>query len=119
MENKEKKAVLQERLRAIRQLEQEKVGPVRLMEELANNTPAKVQLRELSETNGRIKLEGVARGNAEISKFLKDLEGSKYFNDVYLNTIEQVEESGVRLKDFSISARMKIPGIGELEGDKK
>ena len=108
-ESGEKKKVLQKRLSAIELLRKAKVGPVRMMEELVDRTPPKVQLKELSETAGRIKLTGVASNNADISKFLKGLEESRYFNDVYLNTIEQVDINGFKLKSFSISARMKVP----------
>lgn len=108
-ESGEQKKVLKKRLSAIEQLRKAKVGPVRMMEELVDRTPPKVQLKELSETAGRIKLTGVASNNADISKFLKGLEESRYFNDVYLNTIEQVDVNGFKLKSFSISARMKVP----------
>ena len=108
-ESGEQKKVLEKRLSAIEQLRKAKVGPVRMMEELVDRTPPKVQLKELSETAGRIKLTGVASNNADISKFLKGLEESRYFNDVYLNTIEQVDVNGFKLKSFSISARMKVP----------
>ena len=119
-ESGEQKKVLEKRLGAIDQLRKAKVGPVRMMEELVDKTPPKVQLKELSETAGRIKLTGYASTNADISKFLKGLEESRYFNDVYLNTIEQVEVSGFKLKSFSISARMKLPSsTPEKEGEKQ
>jgi type IV pilus assembly protein PilM len=118
-ESGERKKVLEKRLSAIELLRKGKVGPVRMMEELVDRTPPKVQLKELSETNGRIKLTGVASNNADISKFLKGLEESRYFNDVYLNTIEQVDIDGFKLKSFSISARMKVPSSKNEKAEDK
>ena len=119
LESLEQKKVLEKRVSAIDLLKQAKVGPVRMMEELVDKTPPKVQLKELSETNGRIKLTGVASSNPDISKFLKGLEESFYFNDVYLNTIEQIEINGFKLKSFSISARMNLPAANPQEDEEK
>jgi type IV pilus assembly protein PilM len=104
------KTSLQEKLDAIDALKRAKKGPVRMLDELAISTPEKLQLLSLSETDGRVKLAGSAASNPDISKFLTSLEDSKFFSDVYLNTIEQVEEEGIKLKSFSITARLDIPG---------
>ena len=48
--------------------------------------------------------------NEVISQFMSNLERSEYFTDVFLNEIDQSEKDGVKLKDFSIRARMVVPG---------
>ena len=68
----------------------------------------KLQVLELSENQGVIKLEGVASSNQQISKFLSNLDDSDYYADVNLNSIEADEKSGVQVKAFSITARFVV-----------
>ena len=82
-----------------------------MMDELSNSTPEKLRLSTLSETEGRVKITGSAAAESDISKFLSSLESSDYFSNVLLNTIEQVEEEGIKTKSFSITARLDVPNL--------
>jgi type IV pilus assembly protein PilN len=106
----ELKAELQRKLGVIKQLKASKSGPVHMMDELSLATPEKLQLQQLDERSQRLQLTGVAVSNEVISQFLTNLEQSEYFDDVFLNAIDQVDEEGVKLKNFSISARLVVPG---------
>lgn len=117
----EESKTLKEKLDAIDQLKRAKKGPVRMMDELSNSTPEKLRLSTLSETEGRVKITGSAAAESDISKFLSSLESSDYFSNVLLNTIEQVEEEGIKTKSFSITARLDVPNLNPppTENDKK
>jgi len=104
------KADLQTKLDVIRALKANKTGPVHLLDQLAMATPEKLQLLSLDEQNKKLELTGIAVSNEVISQFLSNLEQSDYFDDVYLNAIDQEDRDGVKLKNFSISARLVIPG---------
>ncbi|MEC8425719.1 MAG: PilN domain-containing protein [Myxococcota bacterium] len=106
----ELKAELQRKLGVIKQLKASKSGPVHLMDELSLATPEKLQLQQLDERSRRLEFAGVAVSNEVISQFLTNLEQSEYFDDVFLNAIDQVDTEGVKLKNFSISARLVVPG---------
>lgn len=106
----ELKVELQRKLGVIKQLKASKSGPVHMMDELSLATPEKLQLQQLDEQSRRLQLTGVAVSNEVISQFLTNLEQSEYFDDVFLNAIDQVDEEGVKLKNFSISARLVVPG---------
>jgi len=106
----ELKVELQRKLGVIKQLKASKSGPVHMMDELSLATPEKLQLQQLDEQSQRLQLTGVAVSNEVISQFLTNLEQSEYFDDVFLNAIDQVDEEGVKLKNFSISARLVVPG---------
>lgn len=106
----ELKTELQRKLSVIKQLKASKAGPVHMMDELSLATPEKLQLQRLDEQSKRLQLSGVAVSNEVISQFLTNLEQSEYFDDVFLNAIDQVDEEGVKLKNFSISARLVVPG---------
>ena len=109
----EERKSLQEKLEAIEQLKRAKKGPVRMMDELSKSTPEKLKLTSLSETEGRVKITGFAAAEPDVSKFLTNLEGSEFFSNVLPNNIEQVEEDGIKLKSFSITARLIVPNAPE------
>ncbi len=113
------KADLQKKLQVIKELKANKAGPVRLLDELAQATPEKLQLTSLEEKEGLVKLAGVSVSNEVISQFLSNLEGSAYLREVYLNAIEQKDVDGVKLKSFSITMRLIVPGTGEEAADAK
>ena len=104
------KVELQKKLSVIKQLKANKTGPVHMLDQLGLATPEKLQLMSLDEKGGRIELTGIAVSNEIISQFLSNLEKSDYFTDVFLNEIDQSDKDGVKLKDFSITARLVVPG---------
>lgn len=103
---------LTKKLQVIKELKANKAGPVRLFDELATATPEKLQLSSLEEKDGLIKLAGFSVSNEVISQFLSNLESSPYFREVYLNAIDQKEVGGVKLKTFSVTMRLIVPGTG-------
>ena len=102
---------LQKKLDVIGQLKANKQGPVRMLDELSDATPEKLQLTALKENNKQLNLTGLAVSNEVISQFLSNLERSDWFTDVYLVGIDQVEEEGYKLKEFQVTARAVIPSI--------
>jgi len=113
------KKLLKEKLDAIADLELRKEGPVRLLDELSINCPDKLQLTSLSETSGKVKLTGVAASSPDISKFMSQIEQSEFFDTVVLHTIEQVEEDGIKLKEFSITTDFIVPSLPKTEEKKE
>ena len=83
-ELEEKKKILKNKLSVIAVLKKNKIGPVRVMDDLNNAVPERVWLRELEESGGLIKLKGRALGNQDVAVFMKTLEASDYFSDVNL-----------------------------------
>ena len=107
--------LLMQKLDAIRDLQLKKIGPVRMMDELAIHCPEKLQLTKLRETNGLLELEGIAATSPDASKFTDNLQRSEFFvkEETRLNTIEQVEVDGVKLKSFKIRAKFVVPNEQE------
>lgn len=100
---------LRKKLDVIAGLKASKQGPVRMLDELSNATPEKLQLTNLDENKKKLTLTGLAVSNEVISQFLSNLERSDWFSDVYLVGIEQVDEEGYKLKEFTVTARAVIP----------
>jgi type IV pilus assembly protein PilN len=105
------KAELEKKLEVIADLRRKKTGPVHMMEEIANATPDKLQLTDLSEKDGAMKIAGISVSNEVISQFLRALDLSIYFEAVYLQDIESEKEknASVPLKKFSLTARLVSP----------
>ena len=113
------KAALREKLEAIDRLKLEKVGPVHMLDDLSTACPEKLQVLELSENQGVIKLEGISATNQQISKFLSNLDDSDYFADVNLNSIEADDKNGVQVKAFSITARFVVNPEAEAQAEEE
>ena len=108
---------LNTKLRVIKKLKANRVGPVHMLDELSQATPEKLQLVAVEEVDSKVAITGVAVTNEVISDFLGNLEKSDYFNEVYLNAIDQTEAGGVKLKEFSVSGTLIVPGLAELEAE--
>jgi len=104
------KAELERKLEVIAALRAKKTGPAHMMDELALSAPEKLQLTLISEHNGAVELDGLAVSNEVISQFLRSLEASEYFEQVYLKNIEAFEakdkSASVMLKQFALTARL-------------
>lgn len=97
---------LEQKLAVIQQLNANRIGPVLLLSDLSDATPEKLQLTSLVEKDGVVKLTGLAVTHEVISQFMINIEKSKRFTDVGLNGVEQIESSGVKLKEFEITAKL-------------
>ena len=73
-------------------LKKKKSGPVLVMENLANATPASLWLTDLKESGGNLALSGLAVDNKTVANFINGLEASKHFKSVEL--IETTEGVG-------------------------
>lgn len=76
----------------IEDLKKKKSGPVLVMENLANATPASLWLTDLKESGGNLALSGLAVDNKTVANFINGLEASKHFKSVEL--IETTEGAG-------------------------
>ena len=114
----ELKQELQRKLDVIGQLKRNKTGPVHMLDELSNATPEKLTLQTVQEVGGRLTLNGYAVNNEIISQFLSNLEQSDWFDEVYLIEIDQEERNGYKVKQFSVTARLVVPGMEKDEEEK-
>jgi len=97
---------LEQKLAVIQQLNTNRIGPVMLLSDLSDATPEKLQITSIVEKQRQLTFTGVAVTHEVISQFMINLEKSKHFTDVGLNGVEQVDDGGVKLKEFEITARM-------------
>jgi len=92
----------------IKGLEESRLFPVRMLGELAMLTPTKdIWLEKLSETGLELRIEGVARNNVIVARFMKSLEFSSIVSSVSLVSTKQTEVSGFKLQQFILSCVLK------------
>lgn len=120
------KSELEKKLSVIANLRARKSGPAHVLDELALAAPEKLQLTRVTEDSGAITILGTAVSNEIISQFLRALEASAYFEQVYLQNIEAAESnknnstaSSVVVKEFSLTAKLANPEIEALEAGTK
>ncbi len=106
---------LQKKLNVIGSLKSAKSGPVHMLDEISSATPEKLTILSLREERQHLNITGYAVSNEVISQFLSKMELSDWFDEVYLIEIDQEEQDGYKLKTFSITAQLVLPGQEAVE----
>ena len=105
--------------KVINDLKKNKSGPVLVMGNLANATPATLWLTDLKESGGSLTLTGVAVDNKSVADFINGLEASNHFRRVEL--IETIEGVGptAGFKKFAIKTgvRYQAPATRRRDGE--
>jgi type IV pilus assembly protein PilN len=105
---KAEKKILEKKLAVIKRLEEDRLFPVRLLDEVNTLVPAKdVRLTKVSEQGMQLSIEGVGRDNIAVALFMKSLELSKYIQSVDLISSKQVDISGIKVQQFSLTCVKK------------
>jgi type IV pilus assembly protein PilN len=105
---KAEKKILEKKLAVIKRLEEDRLFPVRLLDEVNSLVPAKdVRLTKMSEQGMQLSIEGVGRDNIAVALFMKSLELSKYIQSVDLISSKQMDISGVKVQQFSLNCVKK------------
>ena len=109
---KAEKATLNKKLETLEALRKGRTGPVRMLSELAENTPRRLWLKKMEEKAGKVLFLGSAASLEDISEFLRKLKESKYFDAVELKKTEGKDTAGLRVFEFEIRAVGKYsPGV--------
>lgn len=101
---------LEEKLKTIATLEAKKVGPVNVLADLSDSAPEQVWLLEFKESGGLATISGLGLDDQTIANFMRNLDGSPYFDNVDLVETAQSELEGVQLKRFVVNARLSYSG---------
>jgi type IV pilus assembly protein PilN len=92
--------------KVIDELNQKKIGPVKVMENLSAATPPTLWLTEFKETNGSSDIRGLALDNQTIADFINTLARSGQFKNVDLIETVQADEKSGPYKKFAIRAEV-------------
>lgn len=105
---KKDKEVLERKLAVIDSLEENRLAPVRMLDELSGLVPVKdIWLEKLTEKGSGLSIEGIARNNIAVALFMKNLVGSSFIKSVDLTSTKEKEISGIKLQQFVVSCALK------------
>lgn len=96
------------KLDVIKELERNKTGPVRLLDEIANAVPKdKLWLTSLKESGGMLTLTGTAMDNETVALFMTNLEQSDHISNVDLQStrLRNLPEYKLNVSDFILECR--------------
>lgn len=96
------------KLTVIQQLEKNKTGPVRLLEEIAIAVPKdKLWLSSFKESNGLLNLTGTAMDNETVALFMTNLEKSEHITGVNLKStkLRNLPKHKLRVSDFILDCK--------------
>jgi len=105
---KKEKQILEKKLAVIGDLEKNRTYPVRMLADIASQVPVKdVWLDRLNQSGTILQLEGKARDNFAVVRFMRNLEGSLYIQSVELVSSKQIEMAGIKLQQFNLSCVLR------------
>ncbi len=105
---KKDKALLEKKLTIINNLEENRLAPVRMLDELTTLVPIHdVWLEKLTEKGTDTSFEGMARNNIAVAHFMKNMAGANFVKSVDLVSTKEKEISGTKLQQFVISCVKK------------
>ncbi|MDY6862279.1 MAG: PilN domain-containing protein [Thermodesulfobacteriota bacterium] len=97
---------LKTRIKVINDLEAQRKGPVRILDELTNCVPEKLWLKSFDQKGTSLKLDAVALDNNIIAQFMTALNKSQYFNKVVLSYIKKSKIGAVDIMQFKLSCEI-------------
>jgi type IV pilus assembly protein PilN len=111
-EYKREKQDLESKINAIKQLNNQRTGPVRFLEEFSVILPERAWITSFKESEKAVTLEGVAADGPTVTTFVDNLRGSKFFSNVELLRVEQVAEKGQNRQKFYINCNVNYTPAG-------
>jgi len=95
---------IEQKLAAIRSLERDRLFPVRMLDELNMLIPARdLWLERITQTGSDLRIEGVARNNDVIARFLQGLQKAGFIRRADLIATREKEIAGSRLQQFIVT----------------
>lgn len=78
---------LEDKLKVLDTLKKKRVGPVKVMDSLAQLMPAHVWLTSLDEKGGSIHMQGLGMTNDDVAELMRELKRSQYFSNIVLKKV--------------------------------
>lgn len=109
---KEKKAKLQEKMDMIVKLQEQNIGPVRVLDELSLKLPSnKIWVEKLTIKGNKLDLDGKTLENQEVAGFMKQLENSTFFSGINLKKVTKDKAvQGVTMLSYGLNTTVHFAG---------
>ncbi len=93
------------RMRVIEELQASRSATVHFFDELVNTLPDGVTLTAVKQTGNSVSIQGAAESNGRVSTYMKNLEGSPWFENPVLVVIKTSDSGNVRRSDFTLRVK--------------
>ena len=103
------KAQLLSRMNVITQLQSSRPQIVRLMDEIVTTLPEGVFLTKVNQAGTSVSFEGRAQSNARVSSYMRNIEETRWMEKPSLKIIENKDKTGTGYSHFSLTAVQKGP----------
>ena len=104
---KKQRTALAGKLDVIKDLDRQRTGPVRIMDELGARTPERLWLTKIRLKGTSITLDGASTDTGVVADFLRNLNDSSFFKSVDLNKTNRGKQmAGVKLVNFTITVEL-------------
>jgi type IV pilus assembly protein PilN len=104
---KNNKKELEQKLGVIATLEENRLAPVKTLDNLAMLVPKDIWLVKIIQKDDRIVIEGIGRDNIIVADFMKEIEKFNPIKSVDLISSKKTEIAGVTLQQFNFSCILK------------
>ena len=102
------KKELEQKLAVIHTLEENRLAPVKTLDDLAALVPQKnIWLTKIIQQGSNFKIEGIGRDNIAVADFMKTIETFEPIKSVNLISSKKTEVAGITLQVFNFSCVMK------------
>lgn len=102
---RKEKEDIERKLSVIAELERNRQGPVRIMDEIATRIPKRMWLTQLTLKEGALELKGISLDAEIVAAFLASLAESDLIHQVELDETRLEETDGLKLNSFKIHSR--------------
>ncbi len=105
---KKLKRELEQKLGVIATLEENRLTPLKTLDDLALLVPGKdIWLVKINQRGSNITIEGIGRDNIVVANFMKSIEQFAPIKSVELKSSQKTEISGITLQQFTFSCLLK------------
>ncbi len=106
----EEKALLVTRIGVIEQLKESSAVTVHILDDVAALTPPdRIWLTDLTQNNSQVQIGGMSLDNQTIAKYMVDLEGSSFMQNLVLVKSDMKKYADRDLKAFTITSSIALP----------
>jgi len=103
---KEEQKILKDKLQIITSLQKQKSSSAKVLDEVSVQKPEKMHLDVLKKEGSKVGIQGVALDDETVANFMTNLRKTKLFKSVDLVVSEQIEQSKIKLKKFTLSCEI-------------
>jgi len=115
-ELKKRKKELEDRMRVIQDLEGKRSIIVYYFDELAKNIPDGVFFTSIERNGQLFSFEGTSESNQRIATLMRNLNGSDWFTNPNLKSVEAAPEEGEQAQTFKMDLTATLPVAENEEG---